>query len=254
MNRLPESVSEWPQRRSSASRPCVLWTAAAIIALALSACGGPSPKGSGPPVGNGPPNGNGDSLETIPPGVVATVDGINASVNNPFGSFAVSLYPWYPGPYDTALDEEHRLATGTVGSAGQLSMALPAFDEAQLEAATKLPFLLCEEEHWLPTGVSVVSHGRHPHPTGSYLSAYMRLASLSGPSGTVVVQVWYVYSDQTLDRTCKPDAFSGDVDVRLRPGWNVLTVYVATAAGIFYRTGEPPVALPWVGPVPAYEQ
>jgi hypothetical protein len=245
------SLGPRSSRRASAARRSALWAAAAIIALSLTSCGGPGPAGNGPPTGNGPPHDDEGSLAAVPPGIVASVTEVAAPVDNPFGAFAVGLYPW-PWDYGFEPPLDDRLATGAVSSTGQLSVTLAFFDEAQWEAAQQWPYPLCGETVWLATGVAVVSHGRHLHPApyaGNYRSAYLRVATHAGPAGTVIVYVWYVYSDEARDLTCEGTAQTPDVDVRLRPGWNVFVNYTTTG-GVYYRTGEPTVAVPWVGPLP----
>ena len=249
--RATVSFSPWLHARTSAPHRYALRAAMVIAALLLAACAGTGPGANGPPVGNGPPDDDGASFDAVPPGIVATVTGFTAQVDNPFATHAVGLYAQGFG-YEP--EEAHRLATGTVSAAGQLSATLPALDEARMETAPRWPYLWCGGEYWFHTGTALISDSLHVHPPfgGAHRSLYLRTASFSGPSGPVVVHVWYVYSDQALDRTCAGDAFNADVDVRIRPGWNVLVHYTATADGVFYRTGEPAVSVPWAGPVPSF--
>lgn len=261
MNGLPVNLNPLLNGRSTVARCTALWVAVAIIALVLAACGGTAPDGNGPPADNGPPAENGPPhdddgwIGDVPAGVVATVTGITAAVDNPFGTFSVGLFPqaWY---YVRDPGEEYRLATGTVSAAGQLSITLPGIDETQWEAATLWPFQWCGEQHLLPAGSLVVSDDHHtyvPPHSGLHRSLYMRVAELSGTTGPVMANVSYVNANREIDLTCDVGPPNANVDVRLRPGWNILvqyTVYGTDAVSIYYRTGQPPVDVSWDGPIP----
>lgn len=66
---------------------------------------------------------------------------------------------------------------------------------------------------------------------------------------------WLAASDTwdaawVFDEACTGDPNIGalDVDVRIRPGWNVLAMCLTGSGQVFWRTGEPDLDVPWLGP------
>ncbi len=182
----------------------------------------------------------------VPAGVVATVDTIRGRVEDPlgFGAFAVGLYPQTGEP-----GEERRLASGTVDAAGELSVPLPVLDAGQVAGAEREPFWWCGQNYEFVVGAFIVSDAAMNWGGIPMRVAYLRLRY---PTEVIAwSMVVYLYSLETRDVTCASDADAtlAAVDVRIRPGWNVLAHYM-TYAGGFWRTGDPDLDVPWMGPYP----
>jgi len=188
----------------------------------------------------------------VPAGVVATVNSISGQVDNPHGAFSVGFYSYYAY---WGHDHNTPVATGTVSAAGDLSVPLPTLDAAQVAALPKFAFAWCGEIFQLVDGTWIVSDDIHvqPEPNPPARSMYLRTTEIDDVGAVFLM---YAYSLESIDRTCAIDHTGHDVDVRIRPGWNVVAWYWTIqddgGLGIFWRTGEPPVAVPWQGPVPQW--
>jgi hypothetical protein len=141
------------------------------------------------------------------------------------------------------------LASGTVNVAGELSVALPVLDAGQVAGAEREHFWWCGQHYEFVVGAFIVSDAATNWGGTPMRVAYLRLWY---PTEVIAwSMVVYLDSLETRDVTCASDADAtlADVDVRIRPGWNVLAHYM-TYAGEFWRTGEPDLDVPWMGPYP----
>ena len=188
----------------------------------------------------------------VPDGVVATVSSISGQVvDNPFAAFDAGLYPHGGLP-----SEDRRLASGTISATGDISMPLPVLDAAQVAGAEKQSFWWCGEGYAFVVGAWIISDSAMDFGPGVPPNAralYLRWTYWSDVD-IAASQVFYLYSLNAHDVTCTidPSVSAVGVDVRIRPGWNVLAQY-ATYFGEFWQTGEPDLDVPWLGPLPLSE-
>lgn len=177
-------------------------------------------------------------------GAILTITG---QVDDPFGfgAFAVGLYG-----IDVAT-EDHRVASGTIGATGEISIPLHELTAEQVDRAWKQSFFWCGTTYRLVTGSLIVSDSVLDFHAFPARAAYQRVTPrpVEGKLGMVL----YLYSDGPLHDACAGDPLvaAPDVDVNIVPGWNVLTLYYEVDVGPMHwhvRTGEPDFDVPWHGP------
>ena len=128
--------------------------------------------------------------------------------------------------------------------------------------------ILCGEEVVLSYSGALYVHDApfgEPSSSPSVTYARVRLEEPKTPVNILAdaaVLVWYAFTTDSVDLTCTQDEsdfgtepMTLDVDVRLRPGWNVMT-WLQRSEGddmvLYMRTGEPGLSLPWVVPEQLY--
>ena len=232
--------------RVATLRRSFAWLAALIAFLVLTGCAFPAGKGSGPPgVGRDEP-----FFTSVPDGVVATVASVSGRLEqNPYGAFGGGLYV----DYLASMFDEARIVDVAVDAAGNFAFDLPTPEAGRLPGST-LTIPMCEGGGmWFLAGGVIVSDTEFiATPRGPARAGYVQARTQKLTTvGDVGVQLFYVFSAEAYDRSCEGDIANPDVDLRLRPGWNIVTIYSREGIGMHYRTGAPGFTLPWSGPNPA---
>lgn len=244
-----------------------------LLALVVSACGGPAGT-------NGdPPNGNGDDATVrdyvVGPGRVATVTSIQGEIEGYDGGAVDATFAGIFGagtacPGDDpdcqpAFTPSQPWVPTSIDALGRFTVALPA--SPTLDGGGGM--MLCDEAPLLALhGAIYVHDAPFGQPGSSPTSTFVRyrLEDPKEPAGFLadaMAVVLYAYTTVSSDRTCVEPAPNGgteplvlDVDVRLRSGWNVMT-WLQRSEGdemvLYVRTGEPEgLAVPWAVPEALY--
>ncbi|TVR97437.1 MAG: hypothetical protein EA416_00610 [Trueperaceae bacterium] len=190
---------------------------------------------------------DGGTVEATFAGLMATV-GLSCNGDECETIFSPGL-PWVP----TSIDAQ-----------GAFTVELPA--SPSLDGVGTA--ILCGEEVVLSYSGSLHVHDAPLGEPGSSPTASYARVRLEEPKTPVNILadagavVWYAYTTGSVDLTCAQtesdygtEPMLVDVDVRLRPGWNVMT-WLQRSEGddmvLYMRTGEPGLSVPWVVPEQLY--
>jgi len=238
--------------------------------LVLSACGGPAD-----PIG-GTPNGDDPSIAeyVVGPGRVATVTSVSGVIDGYDGGAVDATFAGIGGvgtgcPIDDpecqpSFTPSRPWVPTAIDAQGAFTIALPS--SPTLDDFGNAVF--CGEEHPFSfTGVLYVHDEPFGQPGSSPTASYVR-ARFEDPKVPVgfladaAALVTYAFTTSSVDLTCtQDDSGNGmgtlllDIDLRLRPGWNVVTWVQRSEDDdmvLYLRTGEPGLSVPWDVPEQLY--
>ena len=247
------------------------WSVAVLVSfiLVLSACGSPVD-----PI-DGTPNGDDVSLReyVVGPGSIATVTSIGGVIDGDGGAvdatFAGIVGSGTGCPGDDpacqpSFTPSRPWVPTSIDAQGRFTIALPA--SPSLDPFGSLT--LCDDEHLVAASGALYVHDApfgEPGSSPTSTFARFRLEDPKEPVGFLAdaaAVVLYAYTTSSVDLTCIEPAPNGgmgslvlDVDMRLRPGWNVMT-WLQRSEGddmvLYVRTGEPDLEVPWGVPEQLY--
>lgn len=250
--------------RRSVSMPLVLTLLLAAILVTACNTGGPSvdPDPSAETIADYVVGSGRVATVTSISGVISDYGGgaVEATFAGIFGTGSVVCVDIDDPECQTSFSPARPWVPTSIAADGSFTINLPT--APVLDESAQL--LVCGEELSLSSNGVLYVHAAPFGEPGSSPTATFARSRLEDPKTPVgfladaALLVLYGYSPATIDVACvqdeamgPDDTFRQDVDLRLRPGWNVMTWLQrseADAMVLYLRTGEPDLAVPWAEP------